>query len=258
MSSNLDNETEQQPFNEASPSQKLEHLYHTDLSIISFLLSASQTALVLTFVAVTPLYGFAALDAFGAEYFPERIQQSTRESGLNVFVRLVYLAGPLIGVLSVGIFQFVKTLERIIRLRAVARRAADSPAGKLLNDTLSLQQNQIQLGDQVSNFTPGDPAYDAYREAAAEVDLKKRRLLGPTPVAVIAWLVLVIVNWYALGLQFYFGVQWGFFSNWLSIPVLAVWLVALLVCTVSRIRGGRDHIRGSKPSLSSFESSNPN
>ncbi len=240
MSRDPHDATEEQPLDAMPAGYQLEYLFHTRLSITTFLISASQTAAIVLFVAVSPLYGLAAVDALRVDYFPEAVQQPTRESGLHVAVRLIYLIGPLMGVVSVGIYQCVKSLERIVRLNAAARRAKEDPAtSRLLNETLALVQKRSTLGDQVSNWVPGDPAYDAYREADSELDRKKRQLLGPTPVALLTLFVLITLNWYALGLQAYYGIQWGFFSKWLSVPVLAVWFVGLLICTIAPIRGRR-------------------
>lgn len=223
-------------FEGLSPDQQLECLYDTPLSILTLFISALHSGAIWTFVAVTPLYGLAAIGALDDECFPERIQQATQVSGVPVLVRLIYLIGPMTGIISIAVYWFVKTFEKIMRLRAVNARIEDEETANLLAETISLVQKRSELGDQVSNWHPGDPAYDAYAATASEVDLKMQELLGPLRATLLTQLGIVVFNWYAIGLQFYYGIRWGLCSYWLAIPVLSIWIIGVLFCTLSIVR----------------------
>lgn len=214
-------------------SQQLEALFETRLSITSYLISWTQAAAILMFVVATPLYGLAAIDALSDEYLPRRIQQATFESGVNVWVRLVYLVGPVTGVISIAIYRFIKTLERIVILKGVARRVDDAAIRRLINESMSLLEERQSLAMQDCSWEPGDPVAEAYVAAVANVERNKRQLLGAMPTSLLALVSLVAFNWFAVGLQVYYGVQWAFVSKWLSIPVLCVWCLGLLLATRS-------------------------
>ncbi len=219
---------------EVTPEQQLQWLYNTPLSISTLFISAIYSGAAWTFVAVTPLYGLAAIGALKGECFPVPIQQATQVSGVPVLVRLVYLIGPMTGLISIAVYQFVKVFERIMRLRAVNARMGNQETANLLAETIALVQKRSKLGERVSDWEPGDPEYDAYSVTASAADKKMSELLGPLRGTRLTYLGLVALNWYAIGLQFYYGIQWGFCSYWLAVPVLAIWIIVVFLCSISK------------------------
>jgi hypothetical protein len=220
-------------FEDVTPEQQLRWLYNTPLSISTLFISSIYSGALWTLVAVTPLYGLAAIGALDDECFPIRIQQATQVSGVPVLVRLFYLIGPMTGFISIAVYQFVKKFEKIMRLRAVNARTGSEETANLLAETIALVQKRSKLGERVSTWEPGNTEYDAYSATASEADQRMRELLGPLRGTHLTYLGLVAFNWYAIGLQVYYGIQWGFCSYWLAVPVLAIWIIGALLCSIS-------------------------
>lgn len=217
--------------------ESIQDVFEIKLSLSTFFVRALRGGVGFVWLLGLFLYALSWIGIISTDHYPKAIQQSVYESGINIWTRLIYLFGPISGILSIGICSLLSHLERILRLRKLVVKIEDSAENQfLLEQANHLHKRCSEVSATIPDDDMKSPQFQEYCELSRELSRKKRQLLGGRPISFIAFVALLSFNWYAFVLQITYGPRWAFVSEWIAYPILVIWFLILLICSVVLFR----------------------
>lgn len=163
------------------------------------------------------------------KYLPNTILNNTSIS----IPFVLYLIGPLLLVLSTWIFFPFEDIERAIRIRLLASDPhLDRRDERLIDETIQLEKDHSDLVEKIIASGRDDFLLDEHHALAMKIHKNNMKLQGPPWISKCVFILLLAINWISIGTLFYYGTQWAFFSQWIAIPVLCLWIIAMILFTL--------------------------
>lgn len=204
-------------------------LYNRRLTIVGQLLGTVFGTLLLILVVGLVIAGLGWLGIMADnKYLPDDLRHDMDNIGPERSFAILYLLGPLVGIFSIWFYQRVNRLELAVKRRRLLRADLDaSGKGRQLDELIRLEGEKRELNEKIAREKCADDNTTSTRvlEVAQQVYRRKERLLGFKWVSLTVLVVLVTVNWLGIVSQLCYDVRWFFTSKWLSVHVLALWIL---------------------------------